>query len=404
MKILFDCSVVLENRKTFLFYIGFGILCFSNVVSDIAYVEPVKIAWESIRDVLGMAAICCFSLKFVFQVRELRNRVLSVLALILGIIIRVISGDSTFFFLCLMVLCVDDVRVSVLAKILMCSITTGFIVCLISNALSLTVCNDIYDTRSILGYRRALGFSHPNTLGKILVAYSGASVIAYGSRRSAAGVVILLLTLATALFVADSRTATVGIAGMTTIFLIGHSNRFHRFNLKKIALVFLFGGLILTLTTMVFYNESSEFDTIVNTVLSYRPEFWHRFYEYYGVGLFGNALLSGTVLNIYGSDAQLDGAYSTALIQYGLLATLIIGYFVVILFLKTKQGRNNELPLSVLIVYLIIGLMENYALSPIYNFVLVGAGCYLNNNQSGQFFEIGSREAQRTSGSSREAR
>lgn len=363
------------DLSTSLYYIGFCILCFINVMGDIAFPQQIRAFWDEIRDALGLVAVYCFVIKLMLQSYTLKSAFVTGMTLILGVFIRLLTGDSTFFFLCLMASCIDGVRLDGLAKILMINIAIAFLSGVVLSAASLTINQDIYDARSFFGRRFALGFSHPNVVGRLLVAFSGALVVSDKGKRGVFGMAALLAAFAISFLLADSRTGSISILCLLLVYCSDNCGWVQRLNWRKWCTCILCLGAVLTFAMMITFRASSELMNIINSAFSYRPEFWCAFYDHYGIEMFGNTLVSGEVLNMYGTDAQLDGAYAVSIIQYGLIATAVLFSLLEMLIDAASKVEGGYRLLAVLAIFLAIALMENYALSPVYNVLLAGIGC-----------------------------
>ena len=88
---------------------------------------------------------------------------------------------------------------------------------------------------------------------------------------------------------------------------------------------------------------------------------------------------------MYGYDAQLDGAYACELIQWGALVTVFFSVLVILFTVRIEKGNSKKTAI-LLLGFFILGLSENYAFSPLYNVIIVGAASIFNPSSIGSLF------------------
>ena len=363
----------------FLFYGAFFLLAFNGMLSSINFDPGIQSTCEKAGDLIGALAILMLILKLCFQRYVLKTIVFPALFLLTGLFVKIRTGDSTFFFICLLGIASEGIELKKLAKCLFicCLVVMAFdLLCFAFGFAGNVVLND---QRALLGARFSLGFSHPNVLGRMLVVLGSCATIFSGERRSLRGFCFVAVLTVIALFVADSRTAVLFLLLCAALLLVdGGSSFLASINWAAVARWFYLAALLLVVFLMAFYSKFPLL-TQLNRILSYRLEFWNGSFNAYGIQLFGSELVPGRVLNMYGNDAQLDGAYACELIQWGALVT---AFFCVLVFLFTVQiERGNSKKTAILLLgFFILGLTENYAFSPLYNVIIVGAASIFNPN------------------------
>lgn len=366
----------LEKVAGATWYIGFFILCFINCFGDIAFVDSLRVTWELVRDVLGSCALACLIIKIIVQRSNPRALILGGLLIATGLIVRFNSGDSTVLFIGLIALSSDGIRLEAASKILIFNICLTIAISILLKTLSLTKDTDIIDLRAILGIRFSAGLVHPNVLGKLIVSLS-ASYLLVTKKRNLMGAALLVMSLLVAYFLANSRTASAAVLALLIIYLLRRSRWFISPKWRLAFGLLLSIGFVGSMLLMVFYNSANEAMAILNALLSHRPEFWSSFFNYYGANLFGSRLMSGAVLNMNGLDAQLDGSYAVTIIQYGLVSAAIVYIYLIRFAMTTEASYESCCFLSVSCVFLLVGLMESYAFSSIYNITLIAIGCFI---------------------------
>lgn len=372
-----------------LYYCAFFILTFNNLFAGINFGAGFRAAWDGIGNALGLAAIALLLFKLCFQEYTIRSLIFSVVFLLVGVAVRLRTGDSTFFFLCLLSLACSGIEVGKLARCLLASCCIVFSIALVSSAFGFASNVTIAGTRSVLGVRMSLGFAHPNVLGRILVAAGACIAIGHMDRRSTPAFLALLVLDLVAFVVADSRTAGLFLTVMAVLCLLRNDSPvIARVRWARICAWALVALAVISVVLMVFYSPSVAWMSRLDGLMSYRPDFWHGFYVAYGSKPFGSQLVSGLVLNVYGTDAQLDGAYATAFIQWGWIAASSV-VLLTFAYLYRVKGQEANKAIIVLLAFLVVGLTENYALSPMYDVMLIGIGSVVNSSSTAVFFGLG---------------
>jgi hypothetical protein len=361
-----------------LFCGAYFLLTFNNLFSGVNLGSDILATWDQLGNALGLLAIGMLLLKLCFQRYTLRSMVFTMAFVLLGAIIRFRTGDSTFFFLCLLGVSSEGIDIRRLTKCLLVSCLSVVFLSLICLVLGLTSDHTIVDPRALLGVRFSLGFAHPNVLGKMLVTIGSCCALSNYDRRDFRAFWILVFLDAIALLIADSRTAVLFLTICALGCLLGDdSGALRKVNWAAFARwIYLF---LLFATLGLMFVSRSSFGQIswLNQMMSYRPQFWSSYFRFYGIQPLGSKLLTGAVLNIYGSDAQLDGAFACELIQWGWLATVVVSMLVIMYTKRIEKMQAVRIGV-VLLAFFIVGFTENYALSPMYNVILVGAGSLVN--------------------------
>ena len=379
-------SLKVNKFDLLLYYASFTLLSLTNIVGSVNFRNNIIPTWEIVKNIIGFFAIVFLLVKLLFQKYSLKSLCFMASFLLIGLMVRIRTGDSTFFFLCLLSVACVGIKIKTLAK---CSLTS----CIAAIFLSVFCVADgaasnvtIFDSRALLGVRYSLGFEHPNVFGKVLITAGAAISIIYSQKVSRKASMIITVFGVISLLVADSRTATFALFILAIICLIGES-RF--LNVRKLAFATAVSYLLMiafTLRIMIDYSPQSPICQFINSLFSYRPEFWHNFFSCYGSAPFGSELVSGNVLNIYGTDAQLDGSYAVMIIQYGAIASVAITVLI-LSYLRKISSSSIGKDVFIFFILLLVGFSEGYELSPIYNLFLIGIGYGVNSLSPGYFFK-----------------
>ncbi|MGU8962048.1 hypothetical protein ACV3V5_12755 [Clostridium perfringens] len=217
--------------------------------------------------------------------------------------------------------------------------------------------------------RYSLGFVHPNITYLnffILVAlylylkYENLTIKNY----------IFIFISAVALFkITDSRTGFITV--ILSIFisiLFKNKNIFkNRLFRKVIMTIPLICGIISVIISFNYTKNNKLFYTI-NKMLTGRLELGKRFFDIYGINLFGQKVVEGSNLN--GSYLRIDSGYISLIIVYGLLI------FLIYLILQTKllkiYIKNDKIKeIMLIILFSVYGLTEVYVYNVFINISLL---------------------------------
>lgn len=368
------------------FYIALAVFLFANYFGSLSFSQEFSAAWERFRDFLGIIVIVFLTLKILIQSTPINTLLFLLIGSFICALIGLNSGDTSLLFLILFICAGKDVNLRGIAKTVLTVSAIVFLLDIVLLHFSIASLININDSRSLFGFRTSLGFSHPNTFGRQLMVIGFAVAILWGTQKRGLTTLCLLGLSILTFALADSRTSLLGI--FLTIGIIwlkepqSPYDRNRLFLLVEILVLLLF---CFSIYVMVFYNPESPFFNWLNKLTSYRAEFWHGYYSYYSLSLFGCKIDPGVVRNIYGGSAQLDGSYPTMLLEFGLVPTLIFMCLIIALFEKAKKSTGSIIGVLLLFTALLIGLFENSAFSLSFNFLLLELSCIVLHTDLASF-------------------
>lgn len=298
---------------------------------------------------------------------------LTIIVLLISIccIITLKCGKTTVLMSAIAILFAKDINFDkLLRSVFSIRLITFFIVILLSmiGVLSNGNAFRISENGEIIK-RYSLGFVHPNITYLnffILVAlylylkYENLTIKNY----------IFIFISAVALFkITDSRTGFITV--ILSIFisiLFKNKNIFKNRLFRKVIMnVPLICGIISVMISFN-YTKNNKLFYIINKILTGRLELGKRFFDIYGINLFGQNVVEGSNLN--GSYLRIDSGYISLIVVYGLVIFLI--YLILqtkLLKMYVKNDRVKEIML--IIVFSVYGLTEVYVYNVFINISLL---------------------------------
>ena len=226
--------------------------------------------------------------------------------------------------------------------------------------------------------RFSYGYSHPNFLGQVFLTIALAfAVVRFPRFHVADAVVYVALGLAAAMLV-WARTASACIV-LTALLALASPIIVRTWSRQRAAAI---GALLafcaaaaLSLAMMVFYNPDVPWMQALDQALSTRFSLAHRFYEVFGVEPFGRATMA-VKLEDFVQESP-DNIYALALVKHGIVPALCLGALVLATFLDAVRQPRWDACILGLLVYVVGGVMEMYAINFTLDFFLVGASFML---------------------------
>lgn len=367
----------LKPRYVKVYYAVFFFMVLMSQASTLEMRAPVERWVALLQDAVGLCAIIvlCGVIVIRYGAHNYKQLLVIGILLLFGALLKMTTGSSTLLYIVLLSSASEGADVSSLGKTVVLSTAIILSIGILLWFSGLTPDASIHDDRAILGMRYAMGFSHPNRFGMLLVCL-GAGVLVGGCRKRTLLNLVLGILVAVAIIIADSRTSALALVIMLVGSLLSSRDTFR--HLKKGAL-FILVCLLLFFACVafaaIFYDASSPFWQTIDTFFSKRLLFWHEYYLVFGFQLFGSNLATDSVV-VNGYNAVLDGAYISSLVQFGIIGTILIIFGVAALAHKTVEKVNGQHILIILFAFLVVGITESYPLSPLSNFLLATIPVY----------------------------
>ncbi|MHA7264688.1 O-antigen ligase family protein [Arthrobacter sp. TMN-37] len=214
----------------------------------------------------------------------------------------------------------------------------------------------------------------PNGLVVLCAVPALAAIHRVISGRAAAGVNIAACFYALACIATQSRTALLGMA-VALVVIVLSVQRIQRY--IAVVLVMIIPALVVfAVYTTFFESLVNREDSASNTTLNSRTIAWdvvlstpfELLQKWVGAGL---SVKTVNVRGQYWNEQVLDSTWVSALAQTGLIGTALLAVLAAaVLVTNLRGGRDNALPLAVLVFLLIGSFLETGLLDSSVNFII----------------------------------
>ena len=283
----------------------------------------------------------------------------------------VVARDSTLFFTSVMIFGAKDVSYKKICKYVFA--TTIICTLLIFILFFMGVLNDVLVPRGD-DFRHSLGFAHPNNTG-LWILCCAVSFQQYFSEKLKLWHYAVIPVIAVFMYVtANSRAAFIALMLITLIMPFVKNIRLSPDKEKIlsnicISIVILIYAAIFIM--VIFYDETSAFQKMLDNLFSYRISLSHSAFEHYGLTLLGDStpLLEG----IYILDCmQVRIAFS-----YGIITLLLT--LAMFCYVQKKAIQHKHYYIAIMgLILLVYGLMETFPYNFAFNVTLLAVGAKLN--------------------------
>ena len=219
--------------------------------------------------------------------------------------------------------------------------------------------------------RYALGMIHPNTFYIYYFVCISSFIYIQKNMTLFKRVIILLLSY----YIYILTDARAGFIMITLLIVIDYI-----LGKVKIELGSMLAGILVNIFSIftivsylmtIFFDNSKLIFRIIDSILSHRITLMKKFYDIYGINLWGNivkykAINNGIVSN---QDMVLDNTYMYLLIDMGVIFTIIICLLFSKLLKKLIKMKLNK-ELAIIVIYIIFALSERLTLLQ-YNFSIL---------------------------------
>lgn len=288
------------------------------------------------------------------------------------VISTAISGNWNILLLFLFVVAGKGIGAKQLARVsLLCSICIVIVTVAAASA-GIISSVSLYSLNNTL--RQAPGFTHPNSLGVLLLSISCAFSILRYREFSLIDIVFYAFMYYLCNVVVFSRTSAhciLVIAILSFSITVLKSRGIDRM-LIAIGIVLFFFLDLLTVFCMVFYDPSINWMHGLNSLLSGRLDLMHYFCVYYPPSPFGFNFDSISVN--YGSfnTFLVDNAYAHIILESGILVALLLSVAWLLTMLQALRAGDLRPSIFGLIVFSLVAFSETAAFFICINFCLIG--------------------------------
>ncbi len=321
-------------------------------------------------NIVVYCAIPFFVLFFFLRQTTVRELVIFIVMLLMGVISTAITKQATVLLTMTEIICCFNVDIKQVARI-MFWIELFFLIFNVVLSLIGVVSNEVIQyqrTFSLFGgliSRNAMGFSHYNGLGLVAFEISTLYILGFNKFRQNYLFNVIGLTLFNLIIYVVSGDRTAFFSFMLLIILISvHRNKRNGKKLCIIAdLCLIVFPILCTYGITVLNEKSPNVFNFINNLFQTRPFYILGYINNYGVNLFGNNI-KGSLVGLWGNPNQLvnnitlDSGFANLVITYGILFTVVF-----ILVMWSLVNKLEKLRKYNWIIYLIVicffGLTEN---------------------------------------------
>ena len=287
-----------------------------------------------------------------------------------------VSSDFALLWSWLFIVTGSGIDVKRLAKGALCVFLITLILT-VGLALSGAIENIVMTRTGTDGLRYALGFRHPNGLGRQILEVTIAVLIIRFPHFRFTDYLICAASFIAIWQLTDSRTsmiclifAVVVCMSVTSDFIRGHEG-------GVLWLAFILFGIEvgMSIATMFINPHGGAVAAALNQLLSDRPYYDNYYFTNYGVQLFGQNLES--IVSIAGSGYSFDGyvidnAYCHMLLVNGFVPFLIMIVFIGFCYVRMAQeGRFTALTMA-FVLFTFLGITESSAINFYTAYYLIG--------------------------------
>ena len=383
--LLFDCAFILLFLCSF-----YNTTTFSALLNI-----------SNIQNIFRLFAGSLIILKCLYSDRyNIRSMVFLILALIFGVIAYYYSHRGEFLDALLLISGASRINFRRMVKeyfiagLLFLLIT---FVCSISNIIiDYTVIR--FTTGEI---RHSFGIVYPTDFAAhVLFLYITYYYLVYKKRKI--NVFDLIVTIGLVYFLDRYCSARLSelflIISFLMFFMLNHSKNKAKHRILKLTTIFSFpASAVFSILMTIMYNPSNSSWIFIDDVLfSNRLRVGKKVIDSYGFSLFGqNIPMQGMGFKLNGYDETIGTTYlDSSYLQIFMLYGLIIGFFVVLLFMiyaKKAVKDNDYMMCCIVIIIAISSIINQYLINIAYNPFAIIAGSYVFETLR-YYSKVGKRE------------
>jgi len=373
-------KVRLSDSNIFKFLL-FLFIMWGNVIIGIKWIDPVLAVMNKVSRVTMISIIALIGLLIIKRSKGTHKNSLirDYISLVVVVIVYLITGENTLVFTIGLIVAAKGVNFEETYLIYFKAQLLALLISVFTCYLGLSQNIVSYFSYGV-GY--SWGMHHANNLAFMVASlYFAFSYLFIRERRIVQFILaVVLIAIVWKITVCRTVCALIALYPIINLF-VQLSRKTGSSKILKYLKQFVLVMAILSIVISVFYVQ-------INGGLNYEGTFQSRFvFGYkllhkYGVHLFGSQIeYIGTYearkLGI--ETVLLDNAYLTLIINYGILATIIMVYILLRNMSKAYREKNFDM-LTIMLIYVISGISENGMLTVIGNVSLLYFYCNTNSN------------------------
>lgn len=222
--------------------------------------------------------------------------------------------------------------------------------------------------------RFAMGFNHPNLLGRLILVIAISEIIMCKDKLSKLHYISLILMALFVYLVPQCRSAFLCLSVMIIFLII---NRFNKLNNKFFKTLFLSAIPILAIASLVcaiLYNPNSSTWEIINTFSSSRIYYSNIAYKLFG---YTSVLGQNVIPFLDNVTLIIDNCYIRLICEFGIIALYLFCYINVATIKKAFYNKRFNIAI-ILVIMGLFGIFELHSYVAIYNLALLALTADIN--------------------------
>lgn len=362
-----------------IFYVSYTLIIFSTMFKQVTGIN-------NLLETLSTIGIMLLLINCVSNINKLNiNKVLILfISVLMAVITKITSKSNTIFILILLIIAAKNIKLEELIKYDLKIKIPFMIIIVVLYFLRMTDVNLHYRNGII---RHSMGFSNPNVFSTYILAIIGEYLYLRRKKVNAKDLIIIIIGIFIIDFYADSRTQ---IFCLIILALIVYINKYTGKKFLNNSIVnFIVSNIFIILTIfslliIYFYGQGNDIVQDIDVQTSGRIKQISGVFNEYDVNLFGNKLDLVTSLQAKLTGKQqtaLDNVYIYSLLSYGIIPFIIM-CIAMKKYMKTTIKENEDILRTIMLVFLIGGLMERFCIEVQYNIFLLYFSYIIYDNKN----------------------
>ncbi|HJJ18400.1 MAG TPA: hypothetical protein OIM61_03900 [Clostridiaceae bacterium] len=362
-----------------IFYVSYTLIIFSTMFKQVTGIN-------NLLETLSTIGIMLLLINCVSNINKLNiNKVLILfISVLMAVITKITSKSNTIFILILLIIAAKNIKLEELIKYDLKIKIPFMIIIVVLYFLRMTDVNLHYRNGII---RHSMGFSNPNVFSTYILAIIVEYLYLRRKKVNAKDLIIIIIGIFIIDFYADSRTQ---IFCLIILALIVYINKYTGKKFLNNSIVnFIVSNIFIILTIfslliIYFYGQGNDIVQDIDVQTSGRIKQISGVFNEYDVNLFGNKLDLVTSLQAKLTGKQqtaLDNVYIYSLLSYGIIPFIIM-CIAMKKYMKTTIKENEDILRTIMLVFLIGGLMERFCIEVQYNIFLLYFSYIIYDNKN----------------------
>lgn len=362
-----------------IFYVSYTLIIFSTMFKQVTGIN-------NLLETLSTIGIMLLLINCVSNINKLNiNKVLILfISVLMAVITKITSKSNTIFILILLIIAAKNIKLEELIKYDLKIKIPFMIIIVVLYFLRMTDVNLHYRNGII---RHSMGFSNPNVFSTYILAIIVEYLYLRRKKVNAKDLIIIIIGIFIIDFYADSRTQIFCLIILALIVYINEytgkkflNNSIVNFIVSNIFIIL----TIFSLLIIYFYGQGNDIVQDIDVQTSGRIKQISGVFNEYDVNLFGNKLDLVTSLQAKLTGKQqtaLDNVYIYSLLSYGIIPFIIM-CIAMKKYMKTTIKENEDILRTIMLVFLIGGLMERFCIEVQYNIFLLYFSYIIYDNKN----------------------